>query len=221
MNSHNIGFVIFSTLALTSFALAATTTYRVIVNGQGAADQAIVVDGKTYVPLSAVKLLGVSTTLTGNTLTLGSTPTGGANQRASVEGCLGTPLFNGVWRISVKSIRPISRYNGQQQGYGLTLTWKNGTTKTIDALNTGVKTFTLVLADGTVLDSENVQDVQFKRLPQAAGTTLELPYYAPSGVRPAAPAKLLVEIQASGAAASGVAYTSPTPSFRVRLDCQN
>ncbi|ULH17283.1 hypothetical protein MF271_18165 (plasmid) [Deinococcus sp. KNUC1210] len=221
MNRRTIRVGMLGTLALTSFALAATTTYNVVVNGQGAADQAIVVGGKTYVPLSAVKLLGVNTTLTGNTLTLGSTPAGGANQRASLEGCLGTPLFNGVWRLSVKSVRPISRYNGQQQGYGLTLTWKNGTVKTIDALNTGVKAFTLVLADGTVLDSENVQDVQFKHLPQAAGTTLELPYYAPSGVRAAAPSKLLVEIQAAGAAPSGVAYTSPTPSFRVRLDCQN
>lgn len=65
-----------------------------------AADKAIVVNGKTYVPLSVLKTLGVNSSLKGTTLTLGETAAnqtpGGTNQRSSLEGCLGVTLFNGV-----------------------------------------------------------------------------------------------------------------------------
>jgi hypothetical protein len=219
--------VLISLLVLSTVALAATPGYSVVVNGQVAPDQAIVVGGKTYVPLSALKLLGVPSSLKGSTLTLGtqasSAPApGGANQRASTEGCVGEPLFNGVWRLTVNGVTPAVRYNGQQKGYRVSLSWKNGTTKTIDALNTGVKSLNLVLQDGSTLTSENEQDLKFKSLPQAAGTTVVLTFWADSAQTTAGlaqPSKLIMEIKAGGAAASGVAYTSPTPSFRVRLDC--
>jgi hypothetical protein len=213
---------------LTSLALAATT-YRVTVNGQPSPDAAIVVNGKTYVPLSVLELLGVPVVQQGATLALGAPAApraapGGANQRASLEGCIGETLFNGVWRLTVKAARPISRYNGQQPGYSLSLEWKNGTPQTIDALNTGVKAVTLVLADGSTLESDNVQALLYKKLPQGAGIPLDLPFYFAGSARPAPalapPSKLLVEINPAGAAPSGVAYTTPTPSFRVRLDCQ-
>ena len=216
-----------SLAVFTSFALAAGLNYSVIVNGQVVPDQAIVVGGKTYVPLSALKLLGVPSSLRGSTLTLGAAATagaapGGANQRASLEGCIGETLFNGVWRLAVSSVTPTVRYNGQQKGYSVKLSWKNGTTKTIDALNTGVKAITLALSDGIPLTSENEQDLKYKSLPQAAGTNVALSFWADSAQTAAGlaqPSKLLIEIAASGAAASGVAYTAPNPSFRVRLDC--
>ncbi|WP_425145017.1 hypothetical protein [Deinococcus sp.] len=220
--------ILLGTLALTSLALAAAN-YSVIVNGQVAPEQAIVVGGKTYVPLSALKLLGVNTTLRGTTLTLGGATTaatpGGVNQRASLEGCLNETLFNGVWRLTVKTLRPISRYNGQQSGYSLSLEWKNGTAKTIDALNSGVKNISLVLADGNTLTADNDQDLKYKTLPQAAGITLALLFYATSAQTAAglpAPSKLLVDIDPSrlNDLAQGVAYSTPTPSFRVKLDCQ-
>lgn len=216
--------------SLSGLALAATLNYSVIVNGQVAPDQAIVVNGKTYVPLSALKLLGVPSSLKGTTLTLGAqaatTAPGGSTQRASLEGCLGETLFNGVWRLTVPSVRPMTRYNGQQKGYGVTVTWKNGTTRTIDALNTGVKSLNLVLTDGTTLVSENYQDLTQKSLPQAAGTTVELNFWADSAATAKGlgqPSKLLVEIDPgvarSNSLAQGVAYSAPNPSFRVRLDC--
>ena len=216
-----------SLAVFTSFALAAGLNYSVIVNGQVAPDQAIVVGGKTYVPLSVLKLLGVPSSLKGSTLTLGAAATvgvapGGANQRASLEGCIGETLFNGVWRLTVNSVKPVTRYNGQQKGYSLNLTWKNGTARTIDALNTGVKAITLALVDGNTLTSENEQALKYKSLPQAAGTTLELPFWADSAQTAAGlgqPSKLLMEIAAGGGATSGVTYTAPNPSFRVRLDC--
>lgn len=216
-----------SSAVFTSFALAAGLNYSVIVNGQVVPDQAIVVGGKTYVPLSALKLLGVPSSLRGSTLTLGAAATagaapGGANQRASLDGCIGETLFNGVWRLTVSSVTPTVRYNGQQKGYSVKLSWRNGTTKTIDALNTGVKAITLALSDGNTLTSENEQDLKYKSLPQAAGTNVALSFWADSAQTAAGlaqPSKLLIEIAASGAAASGIAYTAPNPSFRVRLDC--
>jgi len=219
-------------LALTMPATGLAAGYSLVVNGQVSPKGAIVVGGETYVPLSALNLLGVNSSLKGSTLTLGAaasaiTAPGGANQRASVEGCIGEPLFNGVWRLTVNGVRPISRYNGQQQGYAVKLAWKNGTQKTIDALNTGFKSLTLAMADGNTLTSENVQSLSSKSLPQAAGLTLELPFYADSEATAAGlsqPSKLLVEIDpkvvGSGSLSQGVGYTTPSPSFRVRLDCQ-
>lgn len=208
-------------------AQAAGTSYSIIVNGQMAPAPAIVVGGQTYVPLSALKLLGIGSSLKGNTLTLGgaaapSTSPGGANQKASLEGCLGETLFNGVWRMTVNSFKPGFEY-GTHPGYVLNLDWKNGTSRSIDALNTGLKEFTLVLADGTTLTSDNLQQLKYRKLPQAAGTTFNIPFYADDALPSLAqPSKLLVEIDPSIAAAtsSGVTYTTPTPSFRVRLDCR-
>lgn len=164
-------------------------------------------------------LLGVgSTGLAANKS--GVTP-GGANQRASLEGCMNETLFNGVWRLMVQETTPIVRYGGQQHGYAVKVLWKNGTTKTIDALNTGVSTITLVLSDGSTLTAENDQDLKFKKLPQAAGSTFPLNFWADSSPKALAPVqKLLVEIRASGAIPSGVTYSTSTPSFRVHLDCQ-
>ena len=213
-------------LALTP--TAAAQSYSLVVNGQPAPAKAIVVNGQTYVPLSALKTLGIPSSLAGSTLTLGSaapsTSPGGANQRASLEGCLGETVFNGVWRMTVKSVTPISRYNGQNKGYALNVEWKNGTKTTADAQNSGIKTFQLILQDGSTLESENVQDLLYKKLAQGAGNTFTLNFYADSAQsKQLTPAdKLLVEIDPSVLSATGlkVAYTTPTPSFRVRLGCQ-
>lgn len=218
-------------LALLTLALspvAAAQSYSLVVNGQVAPAPAIVVNGQTYVPLSALKLLGIPSSLKGTTLTLGTgaapaTSPGGANQRTSLEGCLGETLFNGVWRMTVKSVRPISRYNGQQRGYALSVEWKNGSTATADALNTGVKNLQLVLQDGNTLDSENGQQLLYRKLAQGAGNTFTLEYYADSAqsARLTPADKLLVEIDPAVLRNTGVkaAYSTPTPSFRVQLNC--
>ena len=219
--------ILLAALVLSSLALAATQTtqYFLMVNGSPSSLAVVVNQGNPYIHLETLRQLGISVQVKGNTITLNSpktiAPAGGTNQRASLEGCMGETLFNGVWRMTAKSVKPISRYNGQQSGYSVALEWKNGTNKTIDALNTGVKTLTLVLADGSTLESENVQDLLYKKLPQAAGNTLELSFYAGSSkARSALPAKLLVEIKAAEALSSGVSYSTPTPSFRVNLACQ-
>lgn len=221
--------VLFPTaLALALFPVAAAQSYALVVNGQVAPAPAIVVNGQSYVPLSALKLLGIPSSLKGTTLTLGTGPApatspGGANQRASLEGCLGNTLFNGVWRMTVHSVKPINRYNGQQRGYAVSLEWKNGSTATADALNTGVKNLQLVLQDGSTLESENGQQLLYRKLAQGAGSTFTLEYYADSAqsgrLTPAD--KLLVEIDPAVLRNTGVklAYSTGTPSFRVRLNC--
>lgn len=217
--------ILFALFAFSALSTAAAQSYSLVVNGRAVPAKAIVVNGQTYVPLSVIKSLGIPSTLQGMTLTLGtgaapSTSPGGTNQRASLEGCIGETLFNGVWRMTVKSVTPISRYNGQNKGYALNVEWKNGTTTTADALNSGVRSFQLILQDGSTLESENVQDLQYRKLAQGAGNTFTLNFYADSAQSPhlTLADKLLVEINASASALKS-AYTTPTPSFRVRLGC--
>ena len=213
----------------------AQASLRLVVNGQPSALPAITVGGQTYIPLSALEKVGAKVVRgsSGLTLTLpggssanpNAAAAGGANQRVSLEGCIGETLFNGIWRLTAKSVKAISRYNGQQLGYSLNLEWKNGAKVSADALNTGVKTLNLTLEDGTVLLTDDAQSLTGKRLPQGAGVNLELMFYEASGVtadKLGKPDKFLVEIDPLVLKNTGVAasYTTPNPSFRVRLDCQ-
>lgn len=217
-----------SVLALSAAPVAAAQTYSLVVNGQVSAAGAVTVNGQTYVPLSALKTLGIPSSLQGKTLTLGTgaaaTAPGGANQRASLEGCVGDTLFNGLWRVTVRSVKPAQRYGGQQKGYEVTLDWKNGSAVTTDGLNTGVKGLQLILQDGSTLESETVQDVLYRKLAQGAGNTFTLAFYADSAAsaKLTAADKLLVEIDPAVLKATGVkaAYTTPTPSLRIRLGCR-
>ena len=221
--------------ALLSAVALAQASIKLVVNGQPSKLPAITVNGVTYIPLPTLEKAGakVVRSPSGLTLTLpgsssaspGAVTDGGANQRVSLEGCIGETLFNGIWRLTVKSVKAINRYNGQQLGYSLNLEWKNGAKVTADALNTGVKNLDLVLTDGTVLQTDDAQSLTSKKLPQGAGVNLELMFYAASGVtadRLGKPDKFLVEIDPLVLKRTGVAaaYTTPNPSFRVRLDCQ-
>jgi len=234
-------------VGLTGLALAATTSYSVIVSGQVAADKAIVVDGKTYVPLSALKLLGVTSSLKGTTLSLApggatSTPAagaatspGGANQRASLEGCIGETLFNGIWRLTVKRLDPITRDPGtllSRPGWGLTVELRNGAKATLALTDTGVsgtgQGVNLIVPDGSALEADgiDIQKLTFAAMPQGGVTSHQIKYYLPLGTKPGAatrPTKFLFEIDKSYVALmqqKGTPYTTTTPSFRVRLDCQ-
>ena len=172
-----------TTAMLTLGAVAlAQASIKLIVNGQPSALPAITVNGATYIPLSVLEKAGAKVTRSpsGLTLTLpggssapsSQTAAGGANQRVSLEGCIGETLFNGIWRLTVKTVKPINRYNGQQLGYSLSLEWKNGAKISADALNTGVKNLNLVLSDGTVLQTDDTQSLTYKKLPQGAGANI-------------------------------------------------
>lgn len=220
---------------LTVLAFAQTTTYQLVINGQPDTAQAIIVDGQTYVPLEALQRAGISATYDGNVLsmTVGNAITaGGANQRESLEGCLGQDFFNGIWRVKVLSVEPLVDDNGTA-GWGVTLEMKNGTTQTLTvAVDTGIsgtgEGIQLILEDETILlvDPYDVQTLTFANLPQGGGIVHQLKFFPAFGTAPndSRPVKFLFEMKADGVASSvqqaGVAYSTPNPSLRVQLDCQ-
>ena len=154
--------------ALLAAIALAQASIKLVINGQPSVLSAITVNGATYIPLSALERAGVRVTRTASGLTLTlpgsssaipSQAAGGANQRVALEGCIGETLFNGIWRLTVKSVKAINRYSGQQLGYGLSLEWKNGAKVSVDALNTGIKNLNLILSDGTVLQTDDAQNL--------------------------------------------------------------
>jgi hypothetical protein len=220
-------------------ALAAGTTYSIVVNGQVAQDKAIVVNGKTYVPLSVLQGLGVSYSLKGNTLTLGNPAppnqtAGGTNQRASLEGCLGETLFNGLWRLKVTKLEPIVKDAGtplETPGWGVTVELRSGAKAMVQPALTGVRDqgIQIAFADAQTLtaDALDVQRLTFANLPPGGVMTHQLKFWYRYGTpkeQIQTPTKLLLEINPKGfenaIRASGAGYTTPTPSLRVQLDCR-
>jgi hypothetical protein len=220
---------------LTLLAFAQTTTYQLVINGQTDAAQAIVVDGQTYVPLEALQRAGVAATYDGDVLSLvvgNAVTAGGANQRESLEGCMGQDFFNGIWRVKVLSVDPLVDDNGTA-GWGVNIEMKNGSTQTLTvAVDTGIsgtgEGIQLVLEDETILlvDPYDVQTLTFANLPQGGGIVHQLKFFPAFGSEPndSKPVKFLFEMKAEGVAASvrdaGVAYSTPNPSLRVQLNCQ-
>jgi hypothetical protein len=220
-------------LLLTGIMLAQTTGYQLVINGQPDTAGAIVVDGQTYVPLEALQRAGMTAQYDGATLSLvfGNAQTaGGANQRESLEGCMGQDFFNGIWRVKVQSVEAITNDSGTA-GWGLTLEVKNGSTETLMLADTGVdpngEGFNLVLEDETILTADNLdqQQLTFASLPQGGGITHQLKFFPDYGSEPneAKPVKFLFEMKSDGIGYSvqqaGVAYSTPSPSLRVQLDC--
>jgi hypothetical protein len=224
--------------ALAGLAVAQSSGYSLVVNGQVSSDKAIVVNGKTYVPLSALKSF-VTSSLKGSMLTLSSSSTtqaapvaGGVNQRPSLEGCLGEQLFNGVWRIRASKLERISK-DGGTPGWGLMLELRNGSKATLISTDAGIdgtgQGIQLAFDDATTLkvDPYDVQKLTYASLPQGGAVVHQLKFYYPAGTTPDAiktPVKFLLEVSAKGIgftpSQQGVAFTVANPSFRVRLDCQ-
>lgn len=231
-------------LLIAPVAMAATTEFALVINGRTFTSRAIVVSGNTYVPLEALKAAGVGASQAGTVLSLtlpGAAPTastaatppvaGGANQRLALEGCVGETLFNGIWRVTVTKVEPIKdvlHAGASIPGYGVTLEMRNGAAATLEPVFTGVKDFTIALADGNVLKASiDAQKFQYAKLPQGGLVSGQIKFYYPkvmpdSEVQKAS--KLLIDIDPKGfensMKADKVAYSTPTPGLRVRLDCQ-
>lgn len=211
----NFGFIV---LAL-AVAQAAQTTYKLIINGQNAG-QAIVVKGQTYVPLAALKALGINSSLSAGTLTLGIAQ-GGSNQLAAQEGCIGETLFNGIWRAKVSKVEAID-INGQK-GYGLTLELRNATKQSLSPADTNVKysegDIALALDDGSTVNM-NRYDYAWvlETIPQAAPKTHQIQFFSDSAAKPS---KLILRIEPIAKDSRlPVRYSTPDPSFRFNLTCQ-
>lgn len=230
---------VFLALFIGLIALA-QNTLKLIINGQAASTQAIIVGGKTYVPLDALQKAGVKSSTASGTLnlTLPGAFQGGTEQRASLEGCLGQDLFNGIWRIKATKLEAIARDPGtlvEAPGWGLTVELRNGSKGTIAPTDTGVdgtgKGVQLAFADAQTMNADglDVQKLTFATLPPGGVITHQIKFYYPYDVDRAKvqkPLKFLFEINPKGFEdsiknrAGGANYTTSTPSLRVRLDCQ-
>ena len=223
--------LIFLALALLGLAIAADTTLKLTINGKPTAILALIVNGKTYLPLEALQAAGVKVVRSsaGLSVTLPGTAVaaGGASARPSLEGCLGETLFNGVWRVKTLKLEAIKT---DRPGWGLTVEVRNGTKATIAPWEAGWVTegVQLAFSDATTIsvDGMDVQKVSFATLPAGGAVTHQLKFFYPFGTLDAQvrkPVKFLLELKdniGDSTRAKGVAFTVPNPSLRVRLDCQ-
>ena len=177
--------LIFISLALLTTAIAADTSLKLTINGKPALTPALVVNGKTYLPLEALQAAGVKVvrSSTGLNVTLhNATASGGANARPSLEGCLGETLFNGVWRVKTLKLEAIKT---DRPGWGLTVEIRNGTKATIAPWEAGWVTegVQLAFSDATTIsvDGMDVQKVSFATLPAGGAITHQLKFFYPFG----------------------------------------
>jgi hypothetical protein len=221
---------------LLGLALAADTTLKLTINGKASSSPAIVVAGKTYLPLDALEKAGLKVVRSNGALAVtlpGAAPAvGGANERASLEGCLGEQLFNGVWRIKASKLERANK-DADVPGWGLTLEVRNGSKATITPVDAGFdptgQGIQLAFDDATTIpvDPLEVQKLTFASLPPGGAVTQQLKFYYPFGTKEDAvktPVKFLLEVNPKGIGdstrAKGVAFSVPNPSLRIRLDCQ-
>ena len=219
---------------LLGLAFAADTTLKLSINGKASSTPAIVVAGKTYLPLDALEKAGLKVVRSNGALavTLPGAVTGGANERVSLEGCLGEQLFNGVWRIRASKLERVNK-DADTPGWGLTLEVRNGSKATITPVDAGFdptgQGIQLAFDDATTIrvDPLDVQKLTFASLPPGGPVSHQLKFYYPFGTKEDAvktPVKFLLEINVKGIGdstkAKGVVFTVPNPSLRVKLDCQ-
>lgn len=217
--------------SLSGLATATATTYIIFVGGKSSGKSAVLLNGELYVPLSLVKQAGLTTVLSGTTLTLGNVVAGGSNQLSSLQGCLGETLFNGLWRLKVVKVAALHKDDQPlAPGWGVTVEIRNGWKGNLSPSDSGFATSSFITDPGgnsVEVDPYNVQGLQGKRLPPGGAFTYQLAYYYPYGTtadQDQPPQKLLLEADPkhidSIPAAAGAHYSTPTPSFRVDLDCQ-
>jgi hypothetical protein len=224
--------VLFVTLLLGSSVAvwAVSSGLKLSINGKTYTTSAIVQNGKTYIPLEALQQAGVKAVVSKTDVKL-ELPgfLGGTNQRASLEGCLGETLFNGVWRVKILKLEAMK---SDKLGWGLTMEVKNGSPATIMPVDAGFdgagQGIQLAFADASTLsvDGLDVQKITFASLPPGGAVTHQMKFYYPFGTLETAmktPTKFLLELSrpiGDSTRASGVKFSVPNPSLRVRLDCQ-
>jgi len=220
-------------LAVAALGLVLAQTVQrqlnLLLNGRPSSAKAIVVGGQSYVPVSALRELGITVSLSGNTLSLSSQAPGGAGQRASLEGCLNEWLFNGIWRARATKVERAELEGVGLPSWNVTLEVRNGTNKTLQPWRAGWKdtsSLTLVFADGstdtmdTGAEGRNYNDkIYHAAIPQGA-TAISTLYFLSDRTDP--PTKLLIEMDPEAPRKDkeyNLAFSVPNPSLRIKLDC--
>lgn len=194
------------------------------LNGKASSSKAIVVNGQNYVPVSALRELGITASVAGNTLTLSNQGAGGANQRISVEGCMNEMLFNGIWRMQVTKVETAEAFG--RKAWAISAEVRNGANRTLEPGQTGwidSSGLTIAFADGSTtgiqssaLSREYESQVRSKQVAQGAAITYEFKFESDKAEPPT---KMLVQIDPAKLQKLGVSYNTPDPSFRFKLDC--
>jgi hypothetical protein len=153
-------------------------------------------------------------------------PTGGSNQRTSVEGCLGQTLFNGVWRLTVtESALKTNPDDPDYKNWGVTVELRNGKNAQNSPGDSGFQEYPqIAFADSSVLDMNTAAQVQFqngifyKSLPPGGVARMTMFYRLEGDNMTKVPTKLLMSIKKTEYGKT-FGYTVADPSFRVKLDC--
>jgi len=155
-------------------------------------------------------------------------PAGGANQRPSVEGCLGQTLFNGIWRLTVTdSAVKVNPDDADYKNWGVTIELRNGKNAQNSPGDSGFQEYPqIAFEDGTVLDMATTgakvqyqNAIFYKNLPPGGVARTTMYYRMEGDDANRTPTKLLISIKPVEYGKK-FGYTVSDPSFRVNLTCK-
>ncbi len=219
-------------LALAGVALAQTVqrSLNLVVAGKSSSSKAIVVQNQTFVPLAVLGALGVKSSLFGDTLTLSGAVEGGANQIGAVEGCLGQDLFNGMLRVKIIGISRLESLPEwtNLKGWAIQAEFKNGTGERIQPQDMGLKSASVVRANGTLLGADTTgassrdwDKLRYADLLSGASINHLIKFVDNDSAVDALPTKLVLEVDTSKVKAGVKAkFNVKDPSFRIDLTCK-
>lgn len=203
--------------ATAAFAVQSAT--KIVINGKAVSGTPKVIDKQNYVPVSSLKAAGATVNIANGTMTINFPQSGGAVQLAALEGGMNEWLFNGIWRLRVDSVKPMT---GDRPGWLIGVELRNGTTAQNIALDgTGFQNVELVFDDQNS-QKQPYNVTEFNRpVGQGSSVRTELMYFDDEG-NGRKPIKLIVRITPDQFTkdflkAQKLGYTVPDPSFRINL----
>lgn len=222
-----------SLLATIAIAQQVSQSLQLTVNGKVLSEKALIVGGKTYYPESALPPLGVTVKRTGNAIALTSKgATGGANQTAALEGCVGETLFNGALRAILHSLEPFEQA-GKAVGWTADLEFRNGTQQVsnLSGFGTGGGTsWYIAYNDNTtypfyITDSNGLNTGQ--DLPAGSSYRVKINFWPDTSNNrdlpfdpTRKPTKLLLGFTKTSASSDVQKLLLTNPGFRIRLNCK-
>jgi hypothetical protein len=206
-------------LAASVIGVQALVKKPIVYAGAKSGEDAVVMNGKTYVPVSILKKAGFTVTDEKSQLSV-TPPAGGANQMTANEGKVGDWLFNGVWRFRVNSVTS----DAATQRITINVDLRNGTkTDGIALSGTGFEALNLVFADGSQLQPGNITEIRDVSFVQGNGVNLNLVWDLYDDFPNKKPTKLMLVIRPDEfttkymKTSMKIAYSSAEPTFRVTL----